>query len=131
MLSAHVSRAVAILGYIVGGVAYLIGWFPIALWCSALAGACRTRIVGGRWPTYDPQVGPAHLAVGSAGWLTTTTFVVSLAVLAVGSALLADRMTRPRWSWVLCAPLVLAIGWGVFALLLSLDPGGILEWWMD
>jgi hypothetical protein len=97
-------------------------------------GASRARIALGRWPSYNQPGNPAgYLEVlkWAPAWLTDAAFFISLTALVVGSALLAQRVTRPRWSWVLCTPLVIGLGWGAFYLLLYFDPGGILGWWMD
>jgi hypothetical protein len=119
-------------GYIIAGTAYVIGWMPIALWCSAVVGACRARIALGRWPSnHRPYPGYLEVLRWSPAWLSDAAFFVSLTALVVVSALLAQRVTRPRWSWALCAPLVMGLGWGAFYPLLHFDPGGILEWWMD
>ena len=131
-LTARVPRALALGGYIMAGAAYAIAWFPIALWCTAVAGACRARIALGRWPGgYHQPAGYLEVLKWTPAWLSDAAFLISLTALAVGSALVAQRVARPRWSWAVCAPLVTGLGWGAFYLLLQFDPGGILGWWMD
>jgi hypothetical protein len=41
-------RGVALLAYIVAGALYGAAWLPLAIWCTAIVGACRALLALGR-----------------------------------------------------------------------------------
>jgi hypothetical protein len=122
-------RGVALLAYVVAGAAYIEGCLPIALWFSAFVGACHSRAVVGYWPMGSATFGAYKIVVP--GGLEDWAFFLSLAALSIGSATLIHRVVRPRWTWVVGTPMVVGLGWSAFFVLMWLDPGGILGWWMD
>jgi hypothetical protein len=128
VLTKRVWRATTLVGYALGLVLYAIAWSPLAWWCSAVVAALRVRVTFGLWPRYGiPAV--KHLA-----WVTgleDAAFLACLTALVATSAFFAHRALRPRFTWVLLTPVAFLIGWGVFFVLLSVDPGGILEWATD
>jgi hypothetical protein len=119
-------RATSLLAYALGLLLYAYAWFPLALWSSWAVAAAHIRLARGMWPRYGM---PAFKYAGPTG-LEDAAFFMCLAAFVAISGVVAHRAVRPRFTWVVLTPLAFCVGWGLFFLLLYLDPAGILEWAM-
>jgi len=120
------------LGHVVAGATYVLAWLPLGYWCSGLVGALRIRAALGRWPSYD-QPDPSYLdyLAWPPQWLQTWALLAAVIGMCIGSGIAARRLGASRHSWAMWSPAVLIVGWVTFFALMWLDPGGLLDWWMD
>ncbi len=111
----------------------VLGFAPFAFWALAFAVATRVYLQTGRWPVYgrdrDLELPPGLL--GHAFSAVQILLPLTLVCLFGGFCVWLLLRKCPRKSWLLVSTsccISLWLAWLGFA---ALDPGGVLDWFLD
>jgi hypothetical protein len=119
----------AVLATVAGAVISMVACAPLGLWAAMVTHAIRASRFLGRWPSYgqpDPKDLPPFLLNER-----LEAFVgYGLVICGTGALTYATRRLRPVRRLIISAIGVVLL-WAVAWVLAWLDPGGVVEWYVD
>lgn len=115
--------------YVATAATLVVAFAPLCLWAAALGLALAARRHLARWPQYsrpDPSLVSGDVPFAWLEWgLPVLTLAIGLSV----SYWILSRFEKR--SWLTAVPTILALAWLLGIGLLRLDPGNIVNWYID
>jgi hypothetical protein len=117
---------------VISGVLLTLGFLPLTWWFSVLTHAWRARLYLGHWPYYnnpDPKSLPDHFHPQTE--ILERVVPWSGLLILVIVCLLLLGIVKDHKKRMLCASVLVVLGWISAVALLFFDPGGFFEWILD